>query len=134
VIESSAEFVRLRLSDDLDDQRRAGHEAASEATWRDVIRQHSALRRWVAYNKTVPLSVLAVLADDEDPDVRFAVAMKRKLDAQLFEKLAGDPAPAVRRRIALNPKCPSHILRRLAKDNDDLVRTTATSRLRKEDR
>jgi hypothetical protein len=82
----------------------------------EVIQGHPELRVWVVRNKTASLSVLAVLAADDDPAVRCAVAMKRKIDAAIFERLADDPDPSVRRRAALNPKCPPQLLYRISPD------------------
>jgi hypothetical protein len=130
MIGSAEEFARLRTSSNPGDQHRATWEAASEATWRDVIQDHPQLQVWVARNKTVPLSVLAILATDKDPAVRFAVAMKRKIDAGIFERLAADPDASVRHGVALNPKCPLHLLHHLARDDEDLVRREAANRLR----
>jgi hypothetical protein len=109
MITSAEEFARLRQSDDLTEQHRASHEAASEAVWLDVIRIYPKLRKWVVHNKTVPLSILRLLASDDDRHVRWNVATKRKLDHALFEALSGDPDEGVRRAIANNAKCPEDI-------------------------
>ena len=77
MIDSAADFARLRTSDNPDDQRRAGHDEASEATWRQVIADHPELRTWVAHDKTVPLPILAVMAADPDVMVRSKVPWMR---------------------------------------------------------
>jgi hypothetical protein len=76
VIESSEEFVRLRISDDPADYGRAAHDEATEETWRDVIKRFPEMRFWVAQNKTVSLSILEELRNDPDERVRSMVRAK----------------------------------------------------------
>jgi hypothetical protein len=42
--------------------------------WLGVIRDYPDMRFWVAQNKTVPVSILGVLAADDDQRVRSMVA------------------------------------------------------------
>jgi hypothetical protein len=109
MITSADEFSRLRRSNDVAEQARASHAAAPETVWMDVIRLYPDLRKWIAHNKTVPLEILRLLAQDDDPHVRRTVAMKRKLDQALFETLSADPDESVRRAIANNAKCPNEL-------------------------
>lgn len=106
MIESAEEFVRLRCSDDPDLYLRATHESAPEHVWREVIEKYPKMRCWVAHNKTVPHSILEVLANDPDPKVRYFVAMKRKISPLLCKRLATDPDESVRLAIARNEKDP----------------------------
>ena len=130
MIHSADEFVRLRMSEEKEDYDRAAHDSASEEVWRSVISDYPDMKRWVAHNKTVPLSVLGILIDDPDPSVRFAVAQKRKLSAEMFEVLADDPAEGVRHGIAVNQKTPIEVLRKLCHDDSHLVAEAARRRLR----
>ncbi len=109
MIESAAEFARLRMSDDPAEQARATHDAAEEGVWRAVIVHTPELKIWIARNKSVQMEILHLLAADADPRVRREVAAKRKLDLALFVALANDPDESVRRAIALNAKCPARI-------------------------
>jgi hypothetical protein len=77
VIKSADEFVRLRTSEDPEEYGRAARDEASEATWLEVIERFPDMRRWVAHNKTVPLSILEVLRQDPDEDVVWMVRTKR---------------------------------------------------------
>lgn len=129
MITSAAEFVRLRCSERPEDYQRAAHEEASEAVWLEVVSRHPDMRSWVAHNKTVPLSILKLLATDDDPDVRAAVATKRKLDAELFERLARDTEDSVRRRVANNAKAPRHVLEELSRDIAPFVAQAASRQL-----
>jgi hypothetical protein len=129
VIGSAEEFVRLRTSEDPSEYNRAAHEELSEELCADIIERFPEMRFWVAQNKTVPLSVLRVLATDPDEVVRSMVAMKRKLDHALMEVLSKDPYDAIRAQIARRTNAPLEIVRRLAKDENVYVRTTALDAL-----
>lgn len=52
------------------------------------------MRRWVAHEETVPISVLGPLATGHDETVRFTVALKRKLTTELLNLLSRDPYQA----------------------------------------
>ena len=58
MIYSAEEFVRLRDSTEKDEYDRASMDEAEVSVWLDVIDRYPEYRRWVAYNKTVPLDVL----------------------------------------------------------------------------
>ncbi|MEJ2815571.1 hypothetical protein [Caulobacter sp. CCG-8] len=125
MIASAEEFVRLRTSQEPADYHRAAHEPAGTAIWLEVIARYPGMKPWVAHNKTVPLEILRVLAEDADHDVRFAVATKRKLDGPLFDRLSRDRDEGVRARIARNPNTPAEIRRRLMDDPSPLVAEAA---------
>jgi hypothetical protein len=129
VIASAEEFVALRTSDDLGEQARATHEPAPEAVWLDVIARFPDMRPWVVHNKTVPLAILHLLADDPDPDVRWWVATKRKADSDLLDKLSRDPNDGVRARVACNRSTPLWLLERLAADPSEDVAEGARNQL-----
>ena len=124
MIASAEEFAVLRAEDD----PRATHDPAPEEVWRAVIRQFPQLRGWVAHNKTVPVAILRVLAEDPDPRVRHAVAMKRKNSPEIFERLARDPDEKVRVQVARNAKAPPHVLQMLRADTSRLVADAVAAR------
>lgn len=128
MIGSADEFKRLRESLDPVDYERAGREEASETVWLEVLARYPELKRWVAYNKTVPIPVLEILALDSDPEVRCAVAVKRKLSAPLFDALSKDEDENVRCAIGLNPRAPDEIVLRLSSDKSKWVREQITSK------
>jgi hypothetical protein len=78
MINSAEEFILLRNSEKRDEYIRAASEDASDLVWIDVISRFPEMREWVAYNKTVPLNILEILARDENESVRAAVAMIEK--------------------------------------------------------
>lgn len=129
-IESAAEFVALRTSENPDQYHRAAHEEAPLEVWLDVIRQYPEMREWVAHNKTVPMEVLRLLASDPDWRVRHMVAMKNKADADILDRLAGDEDESIRMRVARHRNASSETLRRLLDDPWDQVREKAAERLR----
>jgi hypothetical protein len=129
MIESAEEFVRLRTSDIQAEYDRAALEEVPEAVCLDVIARYPHMRRWIAHNKTVPLSVLWVLAADPDPGVRSRVAMKRKADPELLHVLAKDPDEGVRERVAYNAKAPRWILEMLVDDPVERIAERARERL-----
>ena len=133
VIRSAEEFVRLRLSEDPGDYRRAANETASVQVWKEVIERYPDVRFWVAHNKTVPLEILAILAGDPDPKVRGMVSAKRKLTPELLTILAGDSDESVRIRVARHARTPRSVLESLSADSWDKIRSVAAERLREID-
>ncbi len=129
MIRSVAEFVKLRNSEDPADQTRAAIEDADEKVWLFVLEHHPDLRKWVAHNKTVPLSIIRLLIDDPDPVTRSWVARKRKLDRAMFVALSTDANERVRHALATNAKLPPDLLRLLAQDPIELVANEAQQRL-----
>lgn len=128
-VTSAEEWVRLRSSDDMDEQHRAAWAEAPLEMWLEVIDRFPDMREWVALNKYVPSEVLSVLMLDPDPRVRHFVALRRKLTRPQFEWLAKDADSSIRRMIACNPKTPADVLQKLCADSCDLVRDAAKDRL-----
>ena len=125
MIKTADEFVKLLDAND----RRAVYEEAPGDVWDELVDSRPELRVWVVRNKTVPLGLLRRLADDPDPLVRHAVAMKRKCDQPLLEKLARDICDLVRMRVAWNAKTTAATLKVLANDRDPNVAEAAKQRL-----
>ncbi|WP_432116937.1 HEAT repeat domain-containing protein [Streptomyces sp. bgisy032] len=129
MIESAEEFIRLRFSETPEEYGRASSEPAAPEVWRDVIDRYPEARFWVAHNKTVPLEILQVLANDPDPKVRSMVASKRKLTPALLAGLATDPDESVRLAVARHKRAPKHVLEQLCTDSWEEVRAMARDRL-----
>jgi hypothetical protein len=129
MIQSAEEFVRLRKSDKEYEYRRAGREEASVEVWVDIISKYPEMRRWVAQNKTVPIEVLSLLANDPDERVRLMVAMKRKLSPEILELLAADDDDSVRLSVARHRRVPRAVLERFIDDPWDRIREVAEHRL-----
>ena len=133
MIESAADFVRLRTSEVPGEQYRATHDAAAVSVWRAVVEAFPDMRECVACNKTVPVEILWELSRDPDSRVRVAVAMKRKLPEALQLVLANDPDEGVRHRIACNAKATRRVLQILVDDRQSFVREKAVGRLEEGD-
>ena len=131
MISTAEEFVRLRTSEIPDEYSRAAHDDAPEQVWMDVIDNYPDMRKWVAHNKTIPLSILQLLAADNDPEIRHMVAMKRKLSRELFQILAQDSDETVRVGVVNNAKTPKEILEWLAHDKSAHIAKLAQERLEK---
>lgn len=97
--------------------------------WFEVLCRAPELKRSLALHKRLGPAVLLKLAQDEDVDTRFLVAMKRGLDAKVFDQLAKDSEPQVRRRVAMNPTARLSVLKVLSQDPDPEVRSAADRRL-----
>ncbi|MFG3272173.1 MULTISPECIES: hypothetical protein [Streptomyces] len=129
MIESAEEFIRLRFSDVPEEYGRAASEPADLVVWREVIERHPEARFWVAHNKTVPLEILQVLANDPDSKVRSMVASKRKLTPDLLAMLARDSDESVRLAVARHRSVPRSVLEQLCADTWEEVRHVARDRL-----
>jgi hypothetical protein len=121
MITSAEEFVRLRLSENPDEYNQAARDTAPIEVWLEVIEKYPEMRKWVAHNKTIPDSVIEILANSPDSGVRFFVAAKRKTPPVILEKLARDSDESVRHQVALNAKTPAYILTILLDDDWEAV-------------
>lgn len=128
-IHSAKEFVQLRTSSNPDDYQKSAHYFADESVWFDVIKHYPEMKKWVIHNKTVPMSVLELLANDDDGEVRYFLAMKNKLSRKLFEILAKDNDETVRQRLVYNKNIPLDILQQLANDEDEFIKQSAIEKL-----
>lgn len=90
-----------------------------------MIERYPDMRKWVAHDKKVPLSILRILATDADERVRWMVACKGKLDEGLFATLARDKDAGVRARLAHHRKAPEAIIDQLLNDSEELVARAA---------
>jgi hypothetical protein len=129
MIESAEEFIRMRNSEVRAEYVRSADEEASIEVWFEVIDRFPEMKQWVAHNKTVPVAILELLANDTDPRVRFEVATKRRLTLELFQLLASDTDESVRQRIAYNANTPTEILNKLKSDPEQIVREAVLKRL-----
>ena len=125
MIHSAEEFVKLRE----EDSPRATLDTATKEVWLEVIQFHPAFKAWIVHNKTVPVSILRLLASDSDAAVRFAVAMKRKCPVDVLKRLAQDEDESVRGRVAWNAKTPPQVLEMLRHDTCKDVAKVVASRL-----
>jgi hypothetical protein len=128
MIESAAQFRLLRESEIAEEYHRAAHDEAPLQVWLDILNQMPDMRFWVAHNKTIPIEILQILANDQDPQVRDMVARKRKIPESIQLSLSGDDDPTVRSALAYNSKIAPRVLAILLDDHDNLVREAARRR------
>jgi hypothetical protein len=104
MIKSADEFIRLKTSEVEEEYRRATNDTADISTWTEIIEKHSDFKQWVVHNKTVPMEILEILTLDSDPNVRSAVARKRKINDKIFRLLSKDKDENVRYALMSNTK------------------------------
>lgn len=80
------------------------------------------VREAVAWNKFTPAKLLRTLTYDVDPYVRVQVAQNKNVPVESLIELATDNAPFVRKAVAINEKTPADVLAILAKDEDIDIR------------
>lgn len=129
MINSAEEFVRLRLSDNMEEYLKAAWDEAPFEVWLQVIETYPEMREWVAHNKAIPIEIMEILADDADERVRFNVATKNRLPESLQMKLAKDLDSSIRKRIVYNKKATFRVLTILLNDDDEDIRVLAKNRV-----
>ena len=102
MIKTVDEFITLRQSENMDEQYRASHDTADLNVWLEVIKNYPDLKTWVIHNKTIQIEILEILCADTDPNVRSAVARKRKINEFIFNTLSVDPDENVRYSLMCN--------------------------------
>lgn len=86
-----------------------------------LVEREAATRVFVASNPNTPYEIRRLLVDDEDIDVRCALALHVQ-DDELLNLLAQDPVYRVRRIVALSDYAPISALEALASDEAEFVR------------
>lgn len=108
MIASAEEFIRLRTSDLKEEQDRASRDMADTSIWMEVITKFPNYKVWVVHNKSIPIDILEILAQDRDAEVRAAVARKRKINDKIFSWLAVDTDENVKYALICNTKLPKN--------------------------
>ena len=145
MIESAEEFLRLRSSDDLEEQHRASREEADVSVWHELLKQYpdtgeqealngpipegAWIRTWVAHNKKIPEAIIRILAKDSSWRVRHTIAMKRKTPPDVLKMLSTDLDESIRHRVAMNPKTPKGILESMLDDPQETIVLAVKKRL-----
>jgi hypothetical protein len=70
----------------------------------------------ISLNKAITIEELWRLSDNEDANIRHAVAQKRKAPPELLLKLSTDSCPMVRKRVIWNRSTPKWILETMIND------------------
>ena len=117
MITTAKEFIRLRESDDLTEQFRASHEEADLKIWLEIIEMYPEFKIWVIHNKTIQIEILELLSKDLNPDVRSAVARKRKINENIKIDLSQDIDENVRFALMSNTKLNLEELKQIKVDD-----------------
>jgi hypothetical protein len=91
------------------------------------------VRRYVASNPHTPAETLSALATDEDANVRYRIASNAHTPVETLSALATDAHYDVRCCVAKNPQTPAEVLATLATDAYADVRDVAQDRLQSTD-
>lgn len=126
---TSAEEFKQYIESESEEENGKALDSAPDEVWFDVLLKYPHLSRDVVFNHTISIEVLERLSLSEDMNVRWNVAMMRRISRVIFERLAGDENISVRHRIACNPKVPADILLKLSTDNDPIVAEAAKKRI-----
>ena len=154
MITSAEEFIRLRFSDDIEEQRRSAVEEADISVWHEVLKQYpdnderegaltptpygymneyisenANVRDGVALNKRLPDEIIRILAKDRSWRVRCTIAWKRKTPPDVLRELADDPDDSVRNKVAWHRKTPKDVLERMLNDPWDKIVLAVKKRL-----
>ncbi len=93
-----------------------------EAMYRLISSPATSLRRQAVTHPSLEMLDLEIMALDEEPSVRAALATTHRLSDELYAQLARDPAPSVRAALARNVKTPLALLNELARAAEIAVR------------
>lgn len=121
MIDSVAEFIRLRCSENPEEYQRSAHELIASDVIEKLIEEHPDMIKWVIHNKLVSVEVLDRLSRHEDPEVREEVAGKRKCSLAIFSRLAVDENYLVRAKLVYNAKLPPEVLVKMLDDPEPFV-------------
>ncbi len=125
MIKSAIEYATL-VNTDFESARRV---EANESVWLSILNKMPYLKEEVALNKILPDTILSLLSKDKDSQIRFSIAMKRRLSYEVFERLAFDDNESVRLAIANNPKVPITILEKMKTDSWNKITKIVNNRL-----
>lgn len=126
---TSAEEFKQYIESESEEENGKALDSAPDEVWFDVLLKYPHLSRDVVFNATISIEVLERLSLSDDMNVRWNVAMMRRISRVIFERLACDENISVRHRIACNPKVPADILLKLSIDNDPIVAEAAKKRI-----
>ena len=119
------EFMRLlQKADELNEEQkwRAKRTQNPRILARLARDEHPGVRFYVAFNPATPEDALMDLSGDPNETVRWAVAMNASIPDQAMKDLATDYAEIVRLGLAANPRVAPDVLKELAADVSVTVR------------
>lgn len=125
MISDIKEYLYLTDSDSKSDNNRIINEELSSDLISEIIKNYPERKSWIIHNKLIPIKILEELATDDNDDVRFTIAMKKKCNRVTFEKLLKDKNYSVRLAVVRNKKLPIDLLEIIANDTNDEIQEDA---------
>jgi len=112
------EYLSLANSKNTEDNKKTIHEELSLDVILTIIHEYPNRKSWLVHNKHIPLEILKKLSTDDDIDVRFTIAMKKKCNHEIFRTLLHDPDYSVRMAVVRNNKLPLDLLEKMRYDKE----------------
>ena len=125
MISNINEYLYLADSDSKSDNDRIINEELSSDLISEIIKNYPERKSWIIHNKLIPVKILEELATDDNDDVRFTIAMKKKCNRVTFEKLLRDKNYSVRLAVIRNKKLPIDLLEKISNDINDEIHEDA---------
>lgn len=129
MIKTAEEFIRLRQSENLEEQSRASREPAEIEIWLEIIDKYPEFKVWIAHNKTIQIEILEILSNDIDPTIRESIARKRKINETIFSRLSQDTDENVRYALIWNTKISVDKIKMIKVDDSEWLKIKLTERL-----
>lgn len=121
MISNIKEYLYLAASDIKSDNNRIINEELSSDLISELIKNYPERKSWLIHNKFIPAIILEELATDDNDDVRFTIALKKKCNRVTFEKLLSDINYSVRLAVIRNKKLPIDLLENISNDMNDEI-------------
>lgn len=125
MISNTNEFLYLAESDNKSDNKRIINEELSSKLISEMIKKYPERKSWLIHNKFIPVKILEELATDDNDDVRFTIAMKKKCNRVTYEKLLKDKNYSVRLAVLRNKKLTIDLLEKISNDMNDEIHEDA---------
>lgn len=129
MISNIKEYLYLAASDIKSDNNRIINEELSSDLISELIKNYPERKSWLIHNKFIPAIILEELATDDNDDVRFTIALKKKCNRVTFEKLLSDINYSVRLAVIRNKKLPIDLLENISNDMNDEIYEDAKKNL-----
>lgn len=125
MISNINEYLYLAASDNKSDNNRIINEELSSELISEMIKNYPQRKLWLIHNKFIPVKILQELATDDNDDVRFTIAMKKKCNRVTYEKLLRDKNYSVRLAVIRNKQLPIDLLEKISNDMNDEIHEDA---------
>lgn len=129
MIRNINEYLYLADSDNKSDNKRIINEELSSDLISELIKNYPERKSWLIHIKFIPAKILEELATDDNDDVRFTIALKKKCNRVTFEKLLSDINYSVRLAVIRNKKLPIDLLENISNDMNDEIYEDAKKNL-----